>query len=88
MKTSKINLIGFSRSQLTEVLISRNIINQKELYRVKQLWHWLYFQGVSNFSQMTTLSLSFQKNCLNILLLIDLQFQIIKCQKMEQISGS
>ena len=61
MKTSKINLIGFSRSQLTEVLISRNIINQKELYRVKQLWHWLYFQGISHFSQMTTFSLSFQK---------------------------
>ena len=60
MKTDKINLIGFNRSQLFEELISKNIITEKEKYRIKQLWHWIYFQGIENFSKMTTFSVSLQ----------------------------
>ena len=60
MQSDKINLIGFNREELIEELINKNIITEKEKYRVKQLWHWIYFQGISNFSEMTTFSSEFQ----------------------------
>ena len=60
MQSDKINLIGFNREELIEELINKNIITEKEKYRVKQLWHWIYFQGISNFSKMTTFSSEFQ----------------------------
>ena len=60
MQSDKINLIGFNREELIEELINKNIITEKEKYRVKQLWHWIYFQGLSNFSEMTTFSSEFQ----------------------------
>ena len=60
MQSDKINLIGFNREELIEELINKNIITEKEKYRVKQLWHWIYFQGISNFSEMSTVSSEFQ----------------------------
>ena len=60
MQSEKINLIGFNRIQLINELLNRKVIKEKEKYRVKQLWHWIYFQGVSDFSKMTTFSKSFQ----------------------------
>ena len=60
MQSEKINLIGFNRIQLINELLNREVITEKEKFRVKQLWHWIYFQGVSNFSEMTTFSKSFQ----------------------------
>ena len=62
MKSDKINLIGFNREELIEELVHKNIITEKEKYRVKQLWHWIYFQGISNSSEMTTFSSEFQNN--------------------------
>ena len=60
MQSDKINLIGLNREDLIEELINKNIINEKGKYRVKQLWHWIYFQGIRNFSEMTTFSSEFQ----------------------------
>ncbi|MGB0749751.1 MAG: 23S rRNA (adenine(2503)-C(2))-methyltransferase RlmN [Magnetospiraceae bacterium] len=49
---TRINLIGLSRAQLTEALAG---IGEKP-FRAKQLWHWLYHQGETDFEKMTTLS--------------------------------
>ena len=48
----KINLVGLSRDELAIELAT---LGEKP-FRVKQLWHWIYFRGVSEFSAMTTLS--------------------------------
>ena len=50
------NLAGISREDLTAELAS---IGEKA-FRTKQLWHWIYFQGKTDFAQMTTLSKSLQ----------------------------
>ncbi|MCC7167200.1 MAG: 23S rRNA (adenine(2503)-C(2))-methyltransferase RlmN [Rhodospirillales bacterium] len=47
-----IDLIGLDRDQLTEAL---GDLGEKPL-RVKQLWHWLYHQGETDFAKMTTLA--------------------------------
>ena len=45
------NLIGLSREELAAVLAG---IGEKP-FRTKQLWHWIYHQGETDFSKMTTL---------------------------------
>lgn len=47
----KQNLIGLSREELTEALVG---VGEKP-FRAKQLWHWLYHQGETDFDKMTTL---------------------------------
>ena len=51
------NLIGLSRSQLSAELTK---IGEKP-FRAKQLWHWVYHQGTTDFNQMTTLAKPFRK---------------------------
>ena len=46
------NLIGLSRDELQTELAA---IGEKP-FRTKQLWHWLYFRGATEFHEMTTLS--------------------------------
>ena len=46
------NLIGLSRDELAAELTA---IGEKP-FRAKQLWHWIYYRGESDFSRMTTLS--------------------------------
>lgn len=46
------DLIGLDREQLTDAL---GDLGLKPL-RVKQLWHWLYHQGETDFAKMTTLA--------------------------------
>ena len=45
------NLVGLSREQLVKEL---KLINEKS-FRAKQLWHWIYHQGITNFDEMTTI---------------------------------
>jgi 23S rRNA (adenine2503-C2)-methyltransferase len=47
----KINLIGLSRAELEIELLKMG----EKSFRVKQLWHWIYHQGESDFSKMTSL---------------------------------
>ena len=56
-KDVKINLIGLDRDDLAEELY---LIGEKP-FRVKQLWHWIYFRGATNFDTMTTLSKDLRK---------------------------
>lgn len=42
------NIIGLSRSHLNDLFKSAGI----PAFRAKQIWHWLYFQGVKTFDDM------------------------------------
>ncbi len=46
------DLLGLSRTELVEEMAS---IGEKP-FRAKQLWHWIYNQGVTDFQAMTTLA--------------------------------
>ncbi len=45
-------LVGLSREELTAELVR---VGEKP-FRAKQLWHWIYHQGKTDFAEMTTLS--------------------------------
>ncbi|QDH17937.1 23S rRNA (adenine(2503)-C(2))-methyltransferase RlmN [Swingsia samuiensis] len=46
------DLVGLSREELTELLVD---IGEKP-FRAKQLWHWIYHQGATDFSKMSTIA--------------------------------
>ena len=50
------DLIGLSREQLTSVLTQ---LGEKS-FRTKQLWHWIYNKGETDFSKMSSLSKDLQ----------------------------
>ena len=50
--TPRRNLIGLSRAQLTAELAA---LGEKP-FRARQLWHWLYHRGATDFAAMTTLT--------------------------------
>ncbi len=47
----KKNLIGLSREELEAELIGMG----EKAFRTKQLWHWIYHQGETDFAKMTSL---------------------------------
>ena len=49
-------LVGLSRIELAAELA---VINEPG-FRAKQLWHWIYYRGATDFSAMTTLGKSLQ----------------------------
>ena len=50
------NLAGLSREELVAELSAMG----EKPFRAKQLWHWIYHRGKTNFNEMTTLSKSFR----------------------------
>ncbi|MBC8339763.1 MAG: 23S rRNA (adenine(2503)-C(2))-methyltransferase RlmN [Rhodospirillales bacterium] len=56
MSTDLKNLIGLDRQELAREM---DAIGEKP-FRAKQLWHWIYHQGETDFSKMTTLAKSFR----------------------------
>jgi 23S rRNA (adenine2503-C2)-methyltransferase len=48
----KINIIGLTRAELTAKLAEFGF----EAFRAKQIWHWVYVKGVTDFAQMTTIA--------------------------------
>lgn len=50
-------LVGLSRDELTAELLA---IGEKP-FRAKQLWHWIYHQGVTDFSRMSTVAKPLQE---------------------------
>ena len=54
----KIELTNLSKE---EIAVEIAKIGEKP-FRAKQLWQWLYFQGVTDFNQMSNLSLSLRQN--------------------------
>src|SRR5690606_22943934 len=49
-------LIGLPRDELGEALASVGVPERQIRMRVRQLWHWLYVRGVSDFAQMFNIS--------------------------------
>lgn len=47
----KASLVGLSREELATTLAGLGL----PAFRAKQIWHWLYHQGVTDFDAMTTL---------------------------------
>ena len=53
----KPGLIGLTRTELAEALVSAGIVPERQAkMRAQQLWHWLYVRGVSDFSEMFNIS--------------------------------
>ena len=52
MTDTRKNLVGLSREDLAAEMVS---IGEKP-FRAKQLWHWMYNRGETDFSRMTTIS--------------------------------
>ena len=52
MTQTRKNLIGLSRDELAGEMVS---IGEKP-FRAKQLWHWMYNRGETDFTRMTTIS--------------------------------
>ena len=52
MAHQRTNLIGLSREELAATLDAAGATP----LRAKQLWHWMYYRGVTDFAAMTTLS--------------------------------
>ena len=48
----KVDIIGLNRDELASVLSEMG----EKPFRVKQIWQWLYVQGVTSFDEMTNLS--------------------------------
>ncbi len=49
MTEDKLDLIGLSLNEISETLINKDLIQAKEKFRSKQLWHSLYFRGETEF---------------------------------------
>jgi len=54
MTDERINLIGLSREELGGLLAEMG----EKPFRAKQVWHWIYHRGATDFEQMTTLAAS------------------------------
>jgi len=48
----RLNLIGMSREELAAELAAFG----EKAFRVKQLWHWIYYRGETDFERMSTLA--------------------------------
>jgi 23S rRNA (adenine2503-C2)-methyltransferase len=52
----RIDLLGLTRDQLRETLAEAGLEPKQAKLRSKQLWHWLYNRGVTDFSLMTDIA--------------------------------
>ncbi|WP_265518648.1 23S rRNA (adenine(2503)-C(2))-methyltransferase RlmN [Nitratireductor luteus] len=52
----KKSLIGLTRDEMGAALAEIGVPERQVRMRVRQLWHWLYVRGVSEFSQMFNIS--------------------------------
>ncbi|ABD85614.1 23S rRNA (adenine(2503)-C(2))-methyltransferase RlmN [Rhodopseudomonas palustris] len=50
------SLIGLSRAELAEALGGIGVAASQRKMRAQQLWHWMYFRGVQEFAEMTSIS--------------------------------
>jgi 23S rRNA (adenine2503-C2)-methyltransferase len=54
--SKKPSLAGLGRVALAEALASIGVPAHQLRMRVSQLWHWIYFRGTHDFSEMTSVS--------------------------------
>ncbi|WP_455466097.1 23S rRNA (adenine(2503)-C(2))-methyltransferase RlmN [Bartonella sp. B39] len=58
---SKPSLIGLLQDEMVEALKAIGVPERQARMRVRQLWHWLYVRGVSNFDEMLNISKQMQE---------------------------
>ena len=56
MTDEKSDLIGLSQSEIYESLIANDLIEAKDKFRAKQIWHWIYNKGETDFEKMSSIS--------------------------------
>src|SRR6185437_7747789 len=52
----KPSLIGLSRAELADALGEIGVPEAQRKMRVQQLWHWIYFRGLTSFDAMTSIA--------------------------------
>jgi 23S rRNA (adenine2503-C2)-methyltransferase len=52
----KPSLVGLTRAQLGALLGTIGVPEAQRKMRVQQLWHWIYFRGLTSFDDMTSVS--------------------------------
>ncbi len=52
----KPSLVGLTRAQLAALLGAVGVPEARRKMRVQQLWHWIYFRGLTSFDDMTSVS--------------------------------
>ncbi|MET3589042.1 23S rRNA (adenine2503-C2)-methyltransferase [Bartonella silvatica] len=60
-KSSKLSLIGLSQNEIIQALRTAGVPERQTRMRMRQLWHWLYVRGVSNFDEMLNISKPMQE---------------------------
>ena len=50
----RMSLIGLDRSEMAAALVAEGIDEKAAKMRARQLFHWLYYRGASNFDEMTS----------------------------------
>ncbi len=50
------SLVGLTRAALGDALQSAGVPERQIRMRASQIWHWLYFRGVTDFAAMTNMS--------------------------------
>lgn len=60
-ESSKLSLIGLSQDEMVQALKAVGVPEHQTRMRVRQLWHWLYVRGVSNFDEMLNISKAMQE---------------------------
>jgi 23S rRNA (adenine2503-C2)-methyltransferase len=50
------SLVGMTRAELAAALGSLGVVEAQRKMRVQQIWHWIYFRGVTSFEDMTSVS--------------------------------
>ncbi len=55
------SLAGMTKQELSSALKSVNVPERENKMRVNQLWHWIYFQGLSDFQNMLNVSKSLRQ---------------------------
>jgi 23S rRNA (adenine2503-C2)-methyltransferase len=53
---AKPSLIGLTRAELAAALAGLGVPESQRKMRVQQLWHWIYFRGLTDFDAMSSVS--------------------------------
>jgi 23S rRNA (adenine2503-C2)-methyltransferase len=52
----KVNIVGLTRDQLRDALLAAGTPEKQVKMRLGQVWQWVYYWGIRDFSQMTNLA--------------------------------
>jgi len=52
----RVDLVGLSKPQIREALAAAGLDDRQAKLRAKQLWHWIYNRGVTDFALMTDIA--------------------------------